>query len=96
MPLVPMESFAEGTEIVRVYLAGALSEARAVEAVLEATGVEFAVEVESFPSRSFLTSAARSGAGFWVRAPEVDRAADALASAGHVRGLVDRGDDVAG
>jgi hypothetical protein len=86
-----MESFEEGTEIVRVYLAAALSEARAVEAALDAAEVEFAVEVESFASTSLLANAARSGAGFWVRAPELDRAADALASAGHVAGLVDRG-----
>jgi hypothetical protein len=86
-----MESFEEGTEIVRVYLAAALAEARAVEATLDAAGVEYAVEVETFASSSLLANAARSGAGFWVRATELDGAADALASAGHVRGLVDRG-----
>lgn len=91
MPHVPMESFEEGTELVRVYLAAALAEARAVEAALDAAGVEFAVEVEAYGSSSLLANAARSGAGFWVRAPELDRAADALERAGHVAGLVVRG-----
>jgi hypothetical protein len=85
-----MEGFEEGTEIVRVYLAGALDEAREVEAALDATSAEFAVEVETFPSGGLL-SWLRRGAGFWVRSADVDRCADALEGAGLVRGLVDRG-----
>jgi hypothetical protein len=86
-----MDSFGEGTEIVRVYLAAALAEAQAVEDALAVTGVDFAVEVEEFASRTlFGTRAARRWAGFWVSADDVETAADALERGGHVAGLVDR------
>ncbi len=85
-----MESFEEGTEIVRVYLAGSLAEARRIEDALAATGVDFAVEVEAFASGGILSGQARRGAGFWVREPDLERAADALERGGHVAGLVDR------
>jgi hypothetical protein len=87
-----MESFEEGTEIVRVYLAATLREAQAVEATLTHAGVDFAVEVEAFASRTALgANAPRQGAGFWIRSGEVDRAADALERAGQIAGLVERG-----
>jgi hypothetical protein len=88
---VPMDAFEEGTEIVRVYLAGSLREAQAVEAALAAAEVEFAVEVEAIASRSvFLFSTTRRAAGFWIREDDLDRAAGALERAGHVSGLVRR------
>ena len=91
MARVPMESFEEGTELVRVYLAAALDEARRIEAALDAVAIEFAVEVEEFASPTALGSnQARRGAGFWVRAEELDRAADALERGGHLAGLVRR------
>ncbi|HEX9244068.1 MAG TPA: hypothetical protein VF875_16615 [Anaeromyxobacter sp.] len=91
MARVPMESFEEGTELVRVYLAAALEEARRIEEVLGAAAVEFAVEVEEFASPTALGSnQARRWAGFWVRQAELDRAADALERGGHVAGLVRR------
>ncbi len=91
MAQVPMESFEEGTEIVRVYLAGALAEARAVEETLTAAGVEFAVEVEELASPNALgLKVTRQAAGFWIRTEEVDRAAGALERAGHRAGLVRR------
>jgi len=91
MARVPMEIFEEGTEIVRVYLAGALDEARAVEAALDAAGAEYAVEVETLPTGGILAGWARRGAGFWVRSDALDGCADALERAGLVSGLVDRG-----
>jgi hypothetical protein len=91
MPLVPMDSFEEGTEIVRVYLAASLGEAQAAERVLTAAGVEYAVEVEELASRTiFGLGATRRGAGLWVRAEVLDAAADALERAGQLSGLVDR------
>ncbi len=90
MAQVKMESFEEGTEIVRVYLASSLAEARTVEGALELAGVEFAVEVEELRSATALSSA-RRGAGFWVREADLERAAGALESGGHLAGLVDRG-----
>jgi hypothetical protein len=86
-----MESFEEGTELVRVYLAAALDEARRIEEALGAAEVEFAVEVEEFASPTALGSnQPRRGAGFWVREGELDRAADALERGGHRAGLVRR------
>jgi hypothetical protein len=91
MPLVPMDSFEEGTEIVRVYLAASLAEAQAAERILTAAGVEYAVEVEELASRTiFGLGASRRGAGLWVRAEVLDAAADALERAGQLAGLVDR------
>jgi hypothetical protein len=87
-----MESFEEGAEIVRVYLAASLAEAQRVEGVLSQAGVEYAVEVEEFASRSALLSGGvRRGAGFWVREALLEGAADALERAGCLAGLVDRG-----
>lgn len=91
MAQVPMESFEEGTELVRVYLAASLDEARRIEGALEDAGVEFAVEVEEVPARSlFGWFQSRRGAGFWVREEDLDRAAGALERGGHVSGLVQR------
>lgn len=91
MARIPMDEFEEGTEIVRVYLAGSVAEARAIEVVLDAGGFEYAVEVEAYATGGIMSGPARSGAGFWVRADGVDGCADALERAGHLRGLVDRG-----
>ena len=85
-----MESFPEGEELVRVYLAGAVAEAERVEETLDAAGVSYAVEVESFRGGVLLGGSTRAAAGFWVPTAEVDRGADALEAAGLVRGLVDR------
>jgi hypothetical protein len=86
-----MEAFEEGTEIVRVYLAATLAEARAIEGALDLAGVEFAVEVEEFASRTALGSnLARRGAGFWVREADLERAAQVLERGGHLAGLMDR------
>jgi hypothetical protein len=91
MARIGMEEFEEGEEIVRVYLAAALPEAGDVQAALDAAGIEYGVEVESFASPTVLGSnAPRSGAGFWVLAADVDASLDALERAGLVRGLLDR------
>jgi hypothetical protein len=92
MAIVPMDSFEEGTEIVRVYLAASLAEAQAAERVLTAAGLEYAVEVEDLATRTlFGLGATRRGAGLWVRAELLEAAADALERAGQLAGLVDRG-----
>lgn len=91
MAQVPMESFEEGAELVRVYLAASLDEARGIEDALEELGVEFAVEVEELSARGlFGWFQARRGAGFWVREADLDRAAGALERGGHLSGLVQR------
>jgi hypothetical protein len=88
---VPMESFEEGTEIVRVYLAGALAEAQRAERALDGAGLEYAVEVERLATRSLFHAQGRAVVGLWVRAERLDEAADALERAGCLAGLVDRG-----
>jgi hypothetical protein len=88
---ISMEAFEEGTEIVRVYLAAALVEARGIEEALAEAGVEFAVEVEEFASPTALGSnQPRRGAGFWVRDSDLDHAAGVLERGGHLAGLVRR------
>lgn len=87
-----MESFEEGAEIVRVYLAAAQAEAEQVERTLDAAGVSYAVEVETLPRGGLLAGPARTGAGFWIASADVDRGADALEGTGLVGGLVIRSD----
>jgi hypothetical protein len=90
MARIALDAFGEGTELVRVYLAQALGEARAVEAVLDGTGLRFAVEVEQVPVRSLLGGlSARTAVGFWVEPGDVAPCAAALERAGHLKGLVD-------
>jgi hypothetical protein len=92
MARISMDDFPEGREIVRVYLAAALDEARRVEEVLDRSAVAYAVEVETFTRPSFLLAgSARSGAGFWVDQSEAEASIDALEAAGLLRGLVERG-----
>jgi hypothetical protein len=91
MPRVDMESFEEGTEIVRVYLAVRLGEATRVEHVLDAAGVDYGVEVEPVIAADGLgLRTERNAAGFWVAGAAVEPAATALEKAGLVLGLVKR------
>lgn len=86
-----METFEEGTEIVRVYLALALDEATRVEQVLDGAGVEYGVEVEALDARNGLGfRTERNAAGFWIREPALDAAESALLAARLVKGLVQR------
>jgi hypothetical protein len=86
-----MDSFEEGTELVRVYLAAALAEARQIEEALDAEGVDYAVEVEEYASPTALgLNQARRGAGFWIRESDLEQAAGALERGGHLAGLVER------
>jgi hypothetical protein len=86
-----METFEEGTELVRVYLAASLREAKAVEETLTAAEVDFAVEVEALASSNALgLRTERQLAGFWIREADLDRAAGVLERAGQLSGLVRR------
>jgi hypothetical protein len=86
-----METFEEGTELVRVYLAASLREAKAVEDTLTAAEVDFAVEVEALGSSNALgLRTERQLAGFWIREADLDRAAGVLERAGQLSGLVKR------
>jgi len=92
MPRQQMHQFGEGTEVVRVYMAGALDEAQQAERALDGAGLTYAVEVETFDARTFLgIGSRRQGAGIWLLESDLDAACAALTSAGLVKGLVDRG-----
>jgi hypothetical protein len=87
-----MHQFGEGTEVVRVYLAAGLDEAQQAERALDGAGLTYAVEVETFLSRTILGSGSpRQGAGIWLLEADLDVACAALERAGLVKGLVDRG-----
>ena len=93
MPRRPLEQFGEGTEVVRVYFALGLEEARRAEAILDGAGLAFSVEVEEVGGPTmFGFGRPRRGAGLWIRESEIDAACAALEAAGMVKGLVDRGD----
>jgi hypothetical protein len=85
-----MSSFAEGAEIVRVYLAGRLSEADAVERALDAAEITYAAETERYAAPFSLGLWHRTGVGFWVLEAGLDPAAEALERAGLLSGLVRR------
>ena len=87
-----MLQFGEGTEVIRVYLAAELAEAERAEAALEATGLTWAAEVETFLARTMIGSnTPRQGVGLWILEAGLEAACAALERAGLVRGLVDRG-----
>lgn len=90
MPRVTEETFAEGSEIVRVYLAASLGEAQSVERALDAVGVDYLAEPEPYAARWALGSRVRTGVGFWVAGEALDAAAGALERAGLRSGLVER------
>ena len=90
MARVPEESFPEGTEIVRVYLAARLGEAQAAERALDQAGVDYAAVPEQYSAPSALGARVRTGVGLWVPEAGLDAAADALESAGMTAGLVKR------
>lgn len=90
MARVTEESFEEGTEIVRVYLAATLDEGQSVEHVLDATGLDYLAEPEQFGAPTSIGSRVRTGVGFWVAERDVAPAAGALERAGLTAGLVQR------
>ncbi len=90
MPRVTEEAFEEGSQIVRVYLAGSLREAQSVEAVLDGAGVAYLAEAEQYGTPHALGARMRAGVGLWVPEAALDTAADALERAGLLSGLVKR------
>jgi hypothetical protein len=90
MTRVTMDAFAEGTALVRVYLAARLAEGQAVERALDASGFEYVAEPEEFASPTALgSSGPRRGVGFWVEEGTAGASAEALERAGLVAGLVE-------
>jgi len=71
----------------QVYLAASLGEARKVEALLTARGVDYATQVETL-GRSTLFGSLRHGAGFYVNAGQAAYCREALALGGLADGIV--------
>lgn len=90
MARIAFEDFGEGEEVVRIYLARELSEAKRVEAALTETGIEYAVEVE--PYRTVMSSIFFSeykGAAFYVLADQEDFCRRILREAGLTVGIAE-------
>jgi len=71
----------------QVYLAATLAEARQVEALLTARGVDYATQVEVL-GRTTLFGSLRHGAGFYVTAAQAKYCRLALAEAGCSSGII--------
>jgi hypothetical protein len=71
----------------QVYVAATLREARRIEALLTARGVNYATQVEVL-GRSTLFGSLHHGAGVYVTATQAEYCRDALAQAGFSRGIV--------
>ena len=75
-----------------MYLATSLGEARRVEALLTARGVDYATEVEAL-DRTTLFGSIRHAAAFYVHASQAEYCRHTLAQAGFTDGLAHGGDE---
>lgn len=70
-----------------IYLAASVRIARTVEAVLDASGIDYVVQVEEL-GRSTLFGTRRLGAGFYVTAAHAAHCRSLLAEVGLAHGIV--------
>jgi hypothetical protein len=90
MARIAFEDFGKGTEVVRIYLARELKEAKRVEAVLTEQGIEYAVEVEPYKTvMSSIFSSEYKGAAFYVLANQEDFCRRVLCDAGLTVGIAE-------
>jgi hypothetical protein len=71
----------------RVFIAGSLDEARRVEELLTAAGVDYVVQIEPFVGGLF--SRTRNGAAFYVGSRQADYCRSTISAAGLSRGVVE-------
>ena len=74
----------------QIYLASSLRAARTVEAVLDARGINYVVQVEEL-GRTTLFGTMRHAAGFYVSAGQASYCREVLTEAGLTHGIVDDG-----
>ena len=74
-------------ELERVYIAGKLAEAKAVEELLTGNGVDYVVQVE--PYRASILFGPRNGAAFYVADSQAEFCREQLVAAGFHRGLLE-------
>jgi hypothetical protein len=72
----------------RIFIAASLREARRVEQVLTAVGVDYVVQVEPF-GRSVLFGTVRQGASFYVTSAQAAYCRSRLSADGLDRGVVE-------
>jgi len=90
MAKVAFEDFEDGEEVVRIYLARELSEAKRAEAVLTKKGIEYAVEVEPYvTAMSNILSSEYKGAAFYVVADQGEFCRRILSEAGLTPGIME-------
>lgn len=75
-------------ETTRIYLAGELAEAKRVEEILNANGINYAVEVEPYVRFSIFSSE-YAGAAFYVLSGQAEFCRRALFEAGLKIGILD-------
>lgn len=78
-----------------IYLARSFGEARDVEALLSARGVDYAVQVETL-GRTTLFGSLRHGAAFYVTSAQASYCRSLLLEEGMARGIVDGHPDADG
>ncbi len=89
MALVDPTAF-DGKPVTLVYIAGRLSEAKHVEEVLSANGVDYAVDIEPFQSRLLgILPVEYEGVGFYVLPPQAELCRRVLREAKLLQGLVE-------
>ena len=74
----------------QIYLAASIRDARKVEAMLDARGIDYVVQVEDL-GRSTLFGTRRHAAGFYVAAAQAALCRSLLADAALAQGIVDDG-----
>lgn len=87
MVRVAFEDFVD-KELERIYLAAELAEAKRVEEVLSANGIDYAVEVERY-TRLSLFSSEYAGAAFYVISGQANFCKRVLVEAGLKTGIQD-------
>ena len=90
MARVAFEDFGDGEEVVRIYLARELGEAKRVETVLTERGIHYAVEVEPYVTvMSSIFSSEYKGAAFYVVADQEQFCRRVLTEAGLTLGTME-------
>jgi hypothetical protein len=90
MPRVDFDDFGEEEEVSRIYLAGRLAEAKEVEKILSANGIDYAVEVEPYVTTfAIFFSGEYRGAAFYVLSHQSEFCRRALSEAGLKSGILD-------
>jgi hypothetical protein len=92
MPRLELEQFA-GRELARVYIAGRVSEAEAVESVLTRNDIDYTVDLEPYlaPGLGLFTSE-YPGVAFYVPAGQAAVVRTLLVSQGLKQGIADEED----